>query len=157
MPMPRSQLRLTPEELDDLLASERTLRAGTVGPDGSPHVTPLWFVWMGGAVWINNLVRSRRTRDVGAGSPVALCVDTGAHYGELRGAVLYGRFAEAEGDPGIAAAREAFARKYWGGTEVPATRSHVWLRLEPERVVSWDFRKIPRGRDPRLEASREPR
>lgn len=153
MPIPREQLRLTSGELDELLGTERVLRAGTVSPDGSPHVVPLWFVWHGGAVWVTSLIRSRRTRDVRAGSPAALCVDAGVSYGELRGAVLYGRFAEAGGAPGVAAAKAAFAAKYWGGTDFPDVRSHVWLRLEPERIASWDFRKIPAGRDRRLEAS----
>lgn len=155
MPIPRSQLRLTPEELDELLGSERTLRAATVGADGSPHVVPLWFVWHAGAIWVNNLRRSRRSRDIAAGSQAALCADTGVQYGELRGAVLYGRFEEAAGSPALREAQAAFATKYWGGAEVPEIKSHVWIRLVPDRVASWDFRKIPAGRDKRLEAARE--
>lgn len=153
MPIPREQLRLRPEELEELLASEHTARVATVGPDGSPHLIPMWFVWREGAVWCNSLIRSRRTRDIEHGSRAAVCVDTGAHYGELRGAVLYGAFERADEDPDLPAVKEAFAGKYWGGTEVPEVRSHRWLKLVPERLVSWDFRKIPRGRDPRLEAS----
>jgi nitroimidazol reductase NimA-like FMN-containing flavoprotein (pyridoxamine 5'-phosphate oxidase superfamily) len=155
MPIPREQLRLTPEELDELLTTERTLRAATVGPDGTPHVVPLWFVWHEGAVWINNLRKSRRSRDVSHGSPVALCVDTGHEYGELRGAVLYGRFDVAPGDATMPEIRRAFGRKYWGDVEIPDVKSHVWLRLIPEKVVSWDFRKIPPQRDRRVEATRE--
>lgn len=155
MPIPRAQLRLTPEELDELLSAERTLRAATVGRDGSPHVVPLWFVWHEGAIWVNNLRKSRRSSDIAAGSPAALCVDTGHHYGELRGAVLYGSFREAAGDPALPAAQAAFAAKFWGGTEVPEIKSHVWIKLVPDRVASWDFRKIPAGRDRRLEAARE--
>jgi nitroimidazol reductase NimA-like FMN-containing flavoprotein (pyridoxamine 5'-phosphate oxidase superfamily) len=153
MPIPRRLLRLTPEELDELLATERTLHLATVGPDGTPHVAPMWFVWHDGALWLSSLRRSRRTRDLAAGSPVAACVDAGLDYGELRGAVLYGRPEEATGDERLAAIREAFARKYWGGTWMPEVRSHVWLRMVPDRIVSWDFRKIPVGRDPRLRSS----
>lgn len=155
MPIPREQLRLTDDELADLLATERTMRAATVGPDGDPHVVPLWFVWHDGAIWVNNLRRSRRSRDIAAGSRAALCIDTGVQYGELRGAVLYGTFDDATEHPGVAGARAAFAEKYWGGHEVPDIRSHVWIRLGPDRIVSWDFRKIPAGRDRRLEEARE--
>lgn len=154
MPIPREQLRLTPAELDELLGGNRTLRAGTVSADGMPHVSPLWFVWHAGAVWVTSLRRSRRARDVQAGSPVALCVDDGIEYADLRGAVLYGRFEEAEGHPDLVAARRSFAAKYWGGAEVPDLKSHIWLRMQPDRTVSWDFKKIPSGRDKRLEESR---
>jgi general stress protein 26 len=148
---------LTDEELAQLLAEQRTLHAATVSPDGSPHVVPLWFVWHQGAIWINNLRRSRRSRDVAAGSSVALCIDAGVQYAELRGAVLYGHFEEATEDALLPGVRAAFARKYWGGNEVPDIRSHVWLRLEPERIASWDFRKIPAGRDRRLEGAKQAR
>jgi nitroimidazol reductase NimA-like FMN-containing flavoprotein (pyridoxamine 5'-phosphate oxidase superfamily) len=154
MPIPREQLRLTDQELNGLLESERTLHAATVSPDGSPHVVPLWFVWSDGAVWINNLKRSRRNLYLQAGSKVALCVDTGIDYGELRGAVLYGQFATAAGEPSLAEVKSAFARKYWNLDSVPDLKSHEWLVMRPERVASWDFRKIPSGRDRRLEAGR---
>jgi hypothetical protein len=151
MPLSRSLLRLTPEELDDLLESGRTLHMATVSADGTPHLMPLWYVWFDRAVWINSLRRSRRTTDLAAGSPVALCVDTGESYGELRGAILYGTPIEATGDPRLPEARKAFAFKNWGIDDLPeGIKSHVWLKVVPDRITSWDFRKIPAQKDPRL-------
>lgn len=152
MPIPREQLRLTAQELDDLLTNERTLRAATVSPEGLPHVVPLWFVWHDGAIWINSLRRSRRAHDVRAGSAVALCVDTGVGYEELRGAVLYGHAAPANEAPDLPRVKASFAGKYWGMDEIPDLKSHEWLLVRPDTIVSWDFRKIPSGRDKRLEA-----
>lgn len=156
MPIPRSHLRLRGDELDELMASQRTCRVATVSPGGEPHVVPLWFVWMDGTLYFNNLNRSRRTRDIESGSRVAVCVDAGEQYGELNGAVFYGRLEEAATDPRSADARRAFGAKYFGGIDVPQTRSHTWLRMKPDRVVSWDFKKIPAGRDRRRDAAQRP-
>jgi hypothetical protein len=150
MPIPRDALRLDPEDLEELLRTERTMRIGTVGPDGTPHVAPMWYVWHDGAIWINSLRRSRRTRDLASGSEVAVCVDAGIEYWDLKGAVLYGRPVEATGDERLGAVQAEFARKYWGGTEMPAVKSHVWIRMVPKRIASWDFHKIPAEKDPRL-------
>ena len=152
MPIPREQLRLTRDELDELLTTTHEVHVATVSPDGTPHVAPLWFVWHDGALWLNSLIKSRRTRDIRAGSPVAVCADTGTDYAELRGAVLKGRFVEANDDPALPDVKAAFSAKYWDGTSVPEVRSHVWLKLVPDAIASWDFRKIPAGRDKRLEA-----
>ncbi|MHB8513030.1 MAG: pyridoxamine 5'-phosphate oxidase family protein [Actinomycetota bacterium] len=158
MPIPREKLRLTPSEIDDLLRSERTARVGTTSSDGYPHVMPMWFVWDGAALWINSLIRSRRTRDFEHGSKAAVCIDTGIEYGELRGAVLYGVFENGESHASITDIRRSFGEKYWNGIEIPALRSHTWLRLVPERIVSWDFRKIASaGSDKRLEALEQER
>lgn len=153
MPIPRAQLRLTDEELDEILRNERTVHIATASADGWPHVVPLWFVWRDGAMWINNLRRSKRSRDIREGSPVAVCVDTGVAYQELRGAVLYGRFETAD-DELLEPVKTEFARKYWGVETIPDLKSHQWLRLKPERIASWDFRKIPVGRDRRLDAGK---
>lgn len=154
MPISREELRLTPAELDALMDASKTLHAGTVSPKGMPHVAPLWFVWRDGEIWINSLRRSRRGRDLAAGSPVALCIDGGEEYGELRGAVLYGSFTDASEDERLEDVIGEFGRRYWGGIQVPQMKSHEWLRMKPDRIVSWDFRKIGKGRDKRLEATR---
>jgi hypothetical protein len=35
-----------------------------------------------------------------------------------------------------------FARKNFGIEKMPHDGRHTWLRLTPEKVVSWDFRKL---------------
>jgi nitroimidazol reductase NimA-like FMN-containing flavoprotein (pyridoxamine 5'-phosphate oxidase superfamily) len=156
MPIPRSELRLDEADLQELLSTERTMRVGTAGPEASPHVVPMWFVWHGGAIWINNLRKARRSSDLSAGSSVALCIDTGFEYFELRGAVLYGRPVAVEpDDPDLAEVRRAFGAKYFYGADISEGKSHQWLKVVPERIVSWDFRKIPAGRDGREVLSRK--
>ena len=156
MPLPRGLLRLTDEELDELLSTEKTLRIGTVAKDGTPHVAPMWFLWKDGVIWLNSLRRSRRTSDLASGSKVALCVDAGEVYWELKGAVLYGVPHEANDDPDMPAARKAFAMKNWGIEDLPDTKSHVWLKMIPEKIVSWDFKKIPPAKDPRVKYGPKP-
>jgi len=153
LPLPRSVLRMTPDELESFLQRERTLRLGTVSPDGEPHVAPLWFVWNVGTMYFNSLKRSRRGRDLEHGSRVAACVDAGHEYGELHGAVLYGTL-EPVTDPEVSArVRKLFGEKYWNGMDIPEVRSHQWFSMRPDEIVSWDFKKIPPGRDRRLEAT----
>jgi general stress protein 26 len=150
MAVPRSALRLTDEELEKVLQTERTCRIGTVSPDGEPHVAPLWFVWHDKAMWFNSLKRSRRSSDLAQGSRVSVCVDAGHEYAELHGAVLYGKLDEAGDVPEV---RKMFGDKYFNGFEIPVVKSHRWLVLRPDKIVSWDFKKIPQGRDRRLEAT----
>jgi len=51
---------MAPEERETFLRGERTCRVASVGGDGSPHVTPLWFVWDGRSLWLTSIVRSQR-------------------------------------------------------------------------------------------------
>src|ERR1700722_2939944 len=85
------KIAMSPEELDTFLSEERTCRVATVGADGRPHNTPLWFVWDGAALWLNSIVKSQRWTDVGRNPSVSVMVDAGHDFGELRGAELIGK------------------------------------------------------------------
>jgi hypothetical protein len=143
-------IAMTPEEVDRFLRAEHTCRVASVGGDGQPHVAPLWFVWDGASVWLHSLVRSQRWVDLARDPRVAVVVDAGTEYWELRGVELAGR-AEvvgevprgAEPDAAVTEPERLFAEKYLGGGPFGTDGRHGWLRIRPEKVTSWDFRKIP--------------
>ena len=134
-------------ELDAFLTQERTCRVATVNQHG-PHLTPLWYVWDGTALWLTSLVKSQRWTDLQHDPRVAVLVDAGEEYTELRGAELLGTV-EIVGEvprtglpePRLDQAELLSARKYTGGV-IQRDGKHAWLRLEPEKITSWDFRKL---------------
>ena len=143
-------IAMTAEEVDDFLLGERTCRVATVGADGSPHVAPLWFVWVGGALWLNSIMKSQRWTDLARDPRIAVVVDAGTEFWELRGVEITGS-AEVVGEvprcssplAALAAVEAAYARKYRGTDEFTPDGRHGWLRVSPEKITSWDFRKIP--------------
>lgn len=146
--MAKLDLSLTPEELDRFLADRHTVRVATVDAEGTPHVIPLWFVWVDGAMYLNstrgnvtvgNMLRSARASAV---------VDDGETYDTLRGVTITGRVEAAGADPRLPEAERTWSEKYLGGNEPPYRhwKGRMWLRVTPERIASWDFRKIPEAR-----------
>jgi Pyridoxamine 5'-phosphate oxidase len=142
-------IAMTPTEVDAFLAEQKTCRVATVGPSG-PHATPLWYVWHGGSLWLTSLSRSQRWADLERDPRIAVVVDAGEDYGQLRGVELRGRVEivgevprTGEPNPELDGPEQAFADRYTGGTMGHDGR-HAWLRLTPEKITSWDFRKIPR-------------
>ena len=142
------RIAMSKDELDDFLAEQRMCRLGSVDGDGAPHVSPLWFVWDGSALWLHSIVKSQRWVNLMRDPRVSVAVDAGVGYGELRGVELLGRV-EVVGDvprgetphSDTAAPEQLWADKYTGGTFF-SDGKHAWLRLEPDKIVSWDFRKL---------------
>jgi hypothetical protein len=144
-------IAMTDPEVDEFLTAERTCRVATASKDGRPHVAPLWFIWDGTSLWLNSVVRSQRWTDLERDPRVAVVIDAGVEFSELRGVELSGAVAPvgdvprtAAPDPALAACEQLFARKYTGGDEFAPDGRHAWLRLTPDKLVSWDFRKLAR-------------
>ncbi|PCG83572.1 pyridoxamine 5-phosphate oxidase [Streptomyces sp. WZ.A104] len=143
------RIRMTDGERDAYLSEQRTCRVATLGSDGAPHVGALWFVWDGGSLWLYSITRSLRWSQLREDPRIAVVVDDGEGYEELRGVELSGR-AEFVGEaprtgepcPELNVAERLFPAKYFGMAEMPHDGRHAWLRLTPEKVTSWDFRKL---------------
>lgn len=146
--MSRLDLSLAPEEVDRYLHTRRTARVATVRSEGDPHVVPLWFVWHDGTLFLNSTLGNPTVENMLRTGRAAAVVDDGEAYDELRGVVLSGGVERAEDDPRLPAVERSWSEKYLGGGELPygRWRNRVWLRLSPERVKSWDFRRIPQAR-----------
>jgi hypothetical protein len=153
----RRSMALDAGEVDDLLQGARTCRVATLTSSGAPHVSPLWFVWDGDALWLHSLVRSQRWAGVLADPRAAVVVDLGEELSELRGVELRGVLepvGPAPRDPAqpipaeTARTEQLWVAKYHGAADdgtIPAMRHdgrHAWLRLTPSKVVSWDHRKL---------------
>ncbi|MEV0965800.1 pyridoxamine 5'-phosphate oxidase family protein [Streptomyces sp. NPDC049910] len=143
------RIMMSPAEVDAFLTEQRTCRVATVSPDGAPHVSALWFAWDGTSLWLYSITRSRRWSELRRDPRIAVVVDAGEEYGDLRGVELSGNAvfvgeAPRTGTPcpELDEPERLFARKNFGLGSMPHDGRHGWLRLTPEAVVSWDFRKL---------------
>jgi hypothetical protein len=139
---------MTPEELEQFLADERTCRVATIGVDG-PHATPLWFGWLDGYLWLYSIVKSQRWTDLQRDPRIGITIDAGVEYLELHGVEITGSV-EVVGDvprlgepnDALAEIEALFAGKYLGSEQMFHDQRHGWLRVKPAKIASWDFRKL---------------
>ena len=143
------RIMMTDPERDAYLTEQRTCRVATVSPEGMPHVGALWFVWDGTSVWLYSLIRSLRWAQLRNDPRISVVVDDGVEYGELRGVELSGEVSFVGEVPRtgqncaeLSCPERLFAAKYFDLDSLPHDERHAWLRLTPQTVRSWDFRKL---------------
>lgn len=145
-------IAMTDAERDEFLLAQPVCRVATIGHDGRPHVSALWFVWDGTALWLNSLVRSQRWTDLTRDPRLSVIVDDGgADFLKLRGVELQGRGEPVGEQPRTGAPvadldepERLFGEKYAPGRGFAYDGRHAWFRLVPDKVVSWDFAKMRR-------------
>ena len=63
--------------IDERLQSERNVWLATTRPDGRPHLTPIWFVFVDGRFWIGTGRDNVKTRNVGTNPRVSVSLEHG--------------------------------------------------------------------------------
>lgn len=148
----RDQIKLSEEELLELLDTERVAIVSSNGPRGFPHSMPLWFVPRQGEIWIWTYAKSQKVRNLERDPRATLLVETGHEYGELRGAMIE---AEAEihrdFETVIGFAEELTVRYAEGIDSVQGDAKAALEAQAPKRVAihfkplltaTWDHRKL---------------
>lgn len=146
----RAQITMTDDEVRAFLEDQRTITCATLGPDGWPHLAPLWYVPRPGAVWAWTYAKSSKVRNLERDPRATLQVEAGDSYDQLRGVVLRTRVRlHRELDEVTAVGLDVFAR-YHGvlSAEVETmvrkqAGKRVGLEFVPEGPpVTWDHRKL---------------
>jgi nitroimidazol reductase NimA-like FMN-containing flavoprotein (pyridoxamine 5'-phosphate oxidase superfamily) len=154
MPSRRDQIKLTPEEVDGFLASERVMNIATYGPDGWPHLTSLWYVMRGSDPWVWTYAKSQKVKNLERDDRATTLVESGVEYAELKGVMLKTRaHIERDTEKILDFAGELFA-KYQGADPAnddmrevlrgQATK-RVAIRFEVVETVTWDHSKLGAG------------
>jgi PPOX class probable F420-dependent enzyme len=129
-----------------LLGDLPVVYAATVGPDGAPHVVPLWFVWQQDALYVSTRRGSRTWANVVSDPRISLSVDVGRSWIEVAGVVIEGRAEPLPADhPTVRGPISAWHEKYRAllsgegfGRFAQEVTELAFLRVAPERVLRWD-------------------
>jgi hypothetical protein len=157
MPLSR-KLALDEAQLADLMNSCWNLRIATIGPGNRINLTPMWFGWAGGRIYIYG--RGQKVVNLRRNPNCTIVVDRNERFPELQAAMFTGsaiiledRAAE-DADPFLPEVRVQMGIKYQGGHGEPgggepkpnaasATGDNGrWMVFTPDDTLTWDNFKI---------------
>ncbi|QWF77250.1 pyridoxamine 5'-phosphate oxidase family protein [Amycolatopsis sp. CA-230715] len=96
------------QDVTDRLGKEAVAWLVTVNAKGQPQASPVWYLWHGGALWVQSQPDVGKTRNIGTNPKVAFHLDGDGRGG---GIVSIDATAELGGTPSEGY-REAYAAKY---------------------------------------------
>ena len=140
---------MTDAEVAEFLAAERTLQVASIGPDGVPHLVPMWFGLVGGRIAMWTYAKSQKAANLRRDPRVSCLVEAGDTYGELRGVSIVGRAELSDDYDTVYEVGETLYRRYQGdmshasraGVEAEA-KKRIAIFVDPDKTVSWDHRKL---------------
>lgn len=148
----RDVIRMSDAEIAAFLAECKSLQVATLDRDGAPHLTTVWFAVHDGAWLFETYGKSQKVVNLRRDPRVAVLCEQGTTYDELRGVSVQGRAEIVDsGDrlldlmklivdanhPGMDAGQVA-------AIAAQMAQKRVVVAVRPEKVISWDHRKIGR-------------
>jgi PPOX class probable F420-dependent enzyme len=145
----RERIRMTDAEVAEFLAAERTVQVASIGPDGTPHLVPMWFKVIDGRIAMWTYAKSQKAANLRRDPRVVCLAEAGETYGELRGVSVTGRAELHDDYDTVFDVGAQLYGRYQGdmthasraGVEAEA-RKRIAVFVTPEKTASWDHRKL---------------
>lgn len=141
----RQTIRMTETEEAAFLRAQKKAALATLDQDGFPHVVAMNYCVEDGAVVMTSYAKAQKVMNIRRNPKVALMVESGDAYAELRGVMIRGHCRIIEGETAVLAAFAAMRAARGGSPGAAALASakkRVVLRIIPEKVTSWDHKKL---------------
>ncbi|WP_137724296.1 pyridoxamine 5'-phosphate oxidase family protein [Prescottella subtropica] len=145
----RGQITMTDAEITEFVERSRVSTMATVGANGTPHLVAMWYAVIDGELWFETKAKSQKAVNLRRDDRITMMIEDGDTYDTLRGVSIEGR-AEIIDDPealfkvGISI-WERYTGPYSEDVK-PAVEmmlhKRVAVRIVPDRVRSWDHRKL---------------
>src|ERR671937_2978912 len=135
----RQQIQLSPAEQAAFFREHKKAALATIDKDGFPHVVAMNYFARDGAFYMTSYGKAQKVVNIRRNPRVALMIEAGDAYAELRGVMVRGRCEIIEGADavratfaGMAEARgETLARPRAAGDSAP---KRVVLKIIPEKI-----------------------
>jgi PPOX class probable F420-dependent enzyme len=145
----RAQITMSDEEVAAFVERSRTATMATVGPTGMPHLVAMWYAVIDGAIWFETKSASQKAQNLRRDDRLTCMIEDGLTYDTLRGVSLEGRGVIVEEPEALWDIGVNVWERYTGPYTDDAKpmieamlRKRVAVRLDVERVRSWDHHKL---------------
>lgn len=146
----QSQIKMTPEEQKQYLKQARTMTLCTIDKDGYPHAVAMAFMVKDGCVYMTSFRKAQKVVNARRNPKVAVMVESGTQYNELRGVMIRGRCEIIDDADEVWKVMREIRAFQEGGTPAPANavvqeraKKRSILKITPEKITSWDHSKLP--------------
>jgi PPOX class probable F420-dependent enzyme len=117
-------------EAQERLDAAQNIWIASVRPDGRPHLTPVWFAWAGGKLYVSIDPDSVKSKNIAHDPRVALSLEDGLHP-----VICEGTAAPLE-PPWPEEVLAVFLRKYaWDITQ--ENQYHQVVEVTPKKWLAW--------------------
>ena len=150
----RAAVRMSEAEVEAFLQGSMKVQVATINPDGSPHLTTLFYVLHEGRIAFWTYASSQKIKNLERDDRITCLVEEGTDYFELRGVSISGHAKLITDEDEIREIGTEVATRMVDGADLGdlgrdmverQVRKRYAVLVEPSKVATWDHRKMTNG------------
>jgi PPOX class probable F420-dependent enzyme len=147
----RNAVAMSGAEIEEFLAGDMKVQVATIGPDGAPHLTTLFYVLDEGRIAFWTYGASQKVTNLRRDPRISCLVEDGEDYFELRGVSIRGEAKIVEDYEQVKTFGARMTQRMAGDADLgelgdqiveQQARKRVVIVVEQGLVASWDHRKM---------------
>lgn len=146
----RDKIRMDEAEIAALFAECKSLQVATLGPQGEPHLTTLWYMVHDEGIIFETYGKSQKAVNLRRDPRIAVLCEAGKEYTELRGVSIQGRAELVDQGERLQELMRALAAHHnptLSGEQLDAATARlaekrIVVVVHADKTISWDHRKL---------------
>ena len=147
----RDAVKMTEQEVKDFLAEHMKVQVATIGPDGVPHLSTLFYDLFDGKIGFWTYGKSQKIKNLQRDPRVSCLLEDGEDYFELRGISITGTAEVITDKERIREIGTAVATRMVNGDDLgdfgratveKQVQKRYAVLITPTKVATWDHRKM---------------
>ena len=146
----RDLVRMSEEEIAAFLDAAHSLQVATLGKDGAPHLTTVWFSVHEGEILFETYGKSQKVVNLRRDPRIAVLAEDGTTYDSLRGVSINGTARLVEDNPERTELMRLLLDHHFPGQTAEQldamaakmAEKRIVIAVKPDKVMSWDHRKL---------------
>ena len=129
---------------DKFLKEQKILRLCTIDKNNFPHITPVWYMFSGGKIYIGTDTKSQKIKNLEKNNHVSFCVDVGVNSPDIYGVMGQGNANIILEIPKIKIIAKKILLRYFKTLENKSAKqlledTDCIIEIIPEKFSTWNY------------------
>ena len=126
------------------IRTQKILRIATIGPQGNPHIVPVWYMYSRKKFYVGTNTRTVKAKNVKQNPRVSFCIDVGINSPDIFGVMGIGRARLILENKTVKSIAKRILLRYFKNLENKSAQSLLKetdciIEITPKKISNWKY------------------
>ena len=129
---------------DEFLKSQKVLRLATIDKNKSPHITPVWYRYVGKKFYVGTNSKTQKAKNISKNNRVSFCIDVGINAPNIYGVMGQGEANLIKNESKVKTIAKKILLRYFKTLENKSAKellddTDCIIEIIPQKISVWNY------------------